>query len=189
MLPGCTALHLSGDYAATAQLSLAGCPQLHAIRKLRVSEFESLSLNARALPALDSLAVEFNCGSVSLGAAPLPALRSLELNCKHFNLDPAVVPHLCSLKLGWQCDLTIPGTLPFTALTTLHFQCGQAALLAQLLQRAPRLVELALNLPSSNTPGAASEHMQVRLPRMRASVCRETSHCNESLVVCTSRRS
>lgn len=143
-------------------LSLAGCTQLRATHKLEASSLASLILDGADLPALEHLSVKYDCNSVSMAHASLLALRSLQLECNSASLDPALVPRLQSLTLGWGYTsdmlLSLKSSRAFTALRCLCISRGSAsmpALLQELLQRAPQLVELTVRLPSNNEVATA----------------------------------
>lgn len=113
------------------------------------------------MPALESLALSV-WSSLSLGDCPLPALRSLKVDSLgSASLGPAVVPHLQSLILNSCKALSIPGAAPFSALRSLRFSAGQAAMLQELLRRAPALADLAFSIPGASDAAVANEHMQV----------------------------
>lgn len=176
LLPGCTALSLSGERSRHTELefSLAGCTQLAAIRRLDVVAMHGISLDAAALPALEYLSAGFQC-TVSFGPAPLPALQSIGLKCRSASLDPAVVPQLQALTLG-PCELSLLGPAAFTSLRSLHFSHGEAALLGQLLQRAPQLAELVISAPRDSDSSVAPEHLQVGPAKLKHDACIITRH-------------
>lgn len=129
-----------------------------------MSNLKSFSLDAAVLLALNSFSA-YCCGTVSMGRAPLPALRSVQLEHTSASLDPSLLPQLQSLKLGPSdgqgLSLSIPGASAFSALRSLHFSQGSAALLSELLQSAPALAELTVHLPGGFGPSLASNHFQV----------------------------